>query len=155
MKETIIQFLKALELAGITLEERSIDIKDLGCPHTPNELPKGKMAIYTFQFQGRYLKIGKAGPKSNARFRSHHYGPHRANSSLARCLLSDSDMKPYHLDYNNVGNWIRQNTHRIDILLDQSEDIFVLNFLESFLQCKYRPKYEGFESQAQKKLMEA
>jgi len=28
-------------------------------------------------------------------------------------------MVPYHLDSNNVGNWIRQNIHRIDILIDQ------------------------------------
>jgi len=39
------------------------------------------------------------------------------------------------------------NVSRIDILLDKSEGIFVLNFLESFLHCKLHPKYEGFDSQ--------
>jgi len=149
MKETIGHFVKALRLAGVVLDKRRIDIDDLGMPHAPNCLRKGKMAIYTFQFQGKFLKIGKAGPRSNARFNSQHYGPNRAKSSLAGCLLNDPDMVPYHLDNNNVGNWIRQNTHRIDILIDQNEDISVLNFLEVFLHCRFHPKYEGFKSQAQ------
>ncbi len=80
------------------------------------------MAVYIFRKDGEnaeYLKIGKAGSRSNARFNSQHYGPNRAKSSLAGCLLNDPGMVPYHLDSNNVGNWIRQNIHRIDILIDQ------------------------------------
>lgn len=147
MKHTIDGFIKALAGAGVTLDSAKITIDDLGCPHTPKGLPSGKMAIYTFQKDGQYLKIGKAGPNSDARFRSQHYSPYRAKSNLAKSLLDDKDMAIHNLDENNVDEWIRKNIHRIDILLDQDVGIFVLNFLEAFLHCKFKPKYEGFENQ--------
>jgi hypothetical protein len=147
MNDVIDEFLKALVLAGVTLEKTCISVDDLGCPHEPNPLPAGKMAIYTFQRDGRYLKIGKVGPKSNARFRNQHYGPHRAKSNLAKSLLDDPDFAMCSLSENNIDAWIRNNIRRIDILIDQQVGIFVLNFLEAFLQCRFRPKYEGFESQ--------
>ena len=105
------------------------------------------MAIYTFQRDNRFFKIGKAGRKSDARFRSQHYNPHRANSNLAKSLLDDPEMAPFNLNENNVEQWIRNNIRRIDILIDQDAGIFVLNFLEAFLHCKFKPKYEGFEKQ--------
>lgn len=150
MNDAIDEFLKALKLAGLTLESNRISVDDLGCPHTPRGLPKGKIAIYTFQRDGRYLKIGKAGPKSNAQFRNQHYGPRRAKSNLAKSLLADPDLVMFSLTENNIDQWIRNNIRRIDILIDlvdEQTDIFVLNFLEAFLHCKFRPKYEGFESQ--------
>lgn len=84
MNDAIGEFLKALQLVGTKLEENQIVVDDLGCPHVPKGLPRGKMAIYTFRRGDRYLKIGKAGPNSDARFRSQHYNPHRANSNLAK-----------------------------------------------------------------------
>jgi len=154
MNSAIDDFVQALLLADpkCEMKRQAIIIDDLGCPHKPKKLQAGKMAVYIFRKDGEnaeYLKIGKAGSRSNARFNSQHYGPNRAKNSLAGCLLNDPGMVPYHLDSNNVGNWIRQNIHRIDILIDQKEGIFVLNFLESFLHCKFRPKYEGFKSQTQ------
>ena len=147
MNDAIDEFLKALTLAGVTLEKTSIMVDDLGCPHIPRGLPKGKMAVYTFQRDGKYLKIGKVGPKSSARFKNQHYGPHRAKSNLARSLLADADLAMCSLSENNIDQWIRNNIRRVDILIDERTDIFVLNFLEAFLHCKFRPKYEGFESQ--------
>lgn len=147
MNNAIEDFIKALAFADITLDSNKVAIDDLGCPHVPKGLPTGKMAIYTFQKDGRYLKIGKAGPSSDARFRSQHYSPYRAKSNLAKSLLDDKDMTQYNLDENNIDDWIKNNIHRIDILVDQDAGIFVLNFLESFLHCKFNPKYEGFENQ--------
>jgi hypothetical protein len=43
-------------------------------PHRPKGLPIGRMAAYCFFLNGQALKIGIAGPKSDARFRSHQYG---------------------------------------------------------------------------------
>jgi hypothetical protein len=147
MKETIDKFLEALKLTGIFLDRDRITIDDLGCPHVPKGLPHGKMAIYTFQKDGKYLKIGKAGANSNARFKSQHYRSHLAKSNLAKSLLNDPDMAVNKLNESDVNEWIRNNTRRIDILIDSTTDIFILNFLEAFLHCKFEPKYEGFETQ--------
>ena len=91
--------IKALntDLAEIILELSSIlgkpisadkfEIVDLGLPHKPTSLPKGKMGIYMFLYDNKFLKIGKAGPKSNARFYSQHYNPKSARSTLAASIL--------------------------------------------------------------------
>jgi hypothetical protein len=147
MNDPIGEFLKALELTGTKVDASKIVVDDLGCPHTSKGLPHGKMAIYTFQRGNRYLKIGKAGPNSDARFRSQHYNPNRAKSNLAKSLLDDPDMAAFNLNEKNIEKWIKNNVRRIDILIEQDVGILVLNFLETFLHCKYRPKYEGFENQ--------
>ena len=147
MEKTIDKFLEALQIAGVTFDRNKISIDDLGCPHTPRGLRNGEMAIYTFQRAGQYLKIGKAGSSSNARFRSQHYSPYRANSNLAKSLLNDPDMQSCGFDENNIDEWIKQNIRRIDILIDEDAGIFVLNFLEAFLHCVFHPKYEGFKNQ--------
>lgn len=145
--DRINKFLQALALAGVELERAKITIDDLGCPHKPKGLPKGKMAVYIFEKGGQFLKIGKAGSNSDARFRSQHYSPYRAQSNLARSLLNDPKSAAYQLDESNINSWIKQNIRRIDLLLDEDVGIFVLNFLEAFLHCALNPKYEGFGSQ--------
>ena len=40
-----------------------------------------------------------------------------------------------------------QNLDRIDILLEDSLGVFTLNLLEACLHYKYKPKYEGYNSQ--------
>jgi len=147
MEETIDKFLEALKLTGMFLDRGRITINDLGCPHAPKGLPHGKMAIYTFQKDGEYLKIGKAGANSKARFQSQHYRSHLAKSNLAKSLLNDPDMAIYKLAESNVSDWIRISTRRVDILIDSDTNIFILNFLEAFLHCTFKPKYEGFEKQ--------
>ncbi len=56
-------------------------------------------------------------------------------------------MKNYGLNEDNISDWIKNNTRRIDIFIDSELRISVLNLLEAYLQCKFKPKYEGFESQ--------
>jgi hypothetical protein len=46
-----------------------------------------------------------------------------------------------------VGAWIKTNVDRTNYLLDAERGIPVLTLLESFLQCRLRPRFEGFESQ--------
>ena len=94
------------------------------------------------------MKIGKAGPNSNARYTSQHYSVGAANSTLAASILKhgreigiSEAMEP------NIGNWIKENTDRYNILLDSSYPIRLLTLLESFLQCKLDPVFEGFSSQ--------
>jgi len=129
------------------MEKTQISIDDLGCPHTPKALPLGKMAIYAFQKDGQYLKIGKAGPNSGPRFKSQHYNPRSAKSNLAKSLLDDPDMAIYNLNEMEIAAWIKKNIRRVDILIDAVTDIFILNFLEAFLHCRFKPKYEGYENQ--------
>ncbi len=132
--------------AGRKVEDR-YEIVDRGKPHVPRTLKRGKMGIYTFLYEDDFLKIGKAGPNSNARFFSQHYLPGSAQSNLSRSILADDRMSGLGITEENVGDWIKQNTRRIDILLDASLGIFTLELIEAALHYKYEPRYEGFKTQ--------
>ena len=131
---------------GKPLDKSKYEIIDRGVPHKPAGLPIRKMGIYTFWYGGHFLKIGKAGAKSDARFRSQHYG-FNAQSTLAKSIISDSEMNSLGINESNVGDWIKNNCRRIDILVDISADIFALELIEGILHYIYEPKYEGFYSQ--------
>ena len=139
--------LEIARLADLQIKERQIEVLDRGCPHSPSGLPRERMGIYLFKYEDTYLKIGKAGPNSNARFRSQHYTPGSSQSNLAKSILNDPSMDKFNLNNENVGDWIKQNVQRIDILVDSSLSIFILDLFESFLHCKFKPKYEGFQNQ--------
>ena len=123
------------------------EILDRGMPHTPCTLKRGTMGIYTFIFRDEFLKIGKAGTNSNARFYTQHYNPCSAASNLAKSILEDDNMQGLGITKENVGEWIKQNTRRIDILLDASLGIFTLELIEAALHYRYEPRYEGFKNQ--------
>ena len=123
------------------------EIADRGQPHAPKALPRGRMGVYAFLYNDEFLKIGKAGPRSNARFFSQHYQAQGAQSTLAKSLLADEAMARPGLTAENVGEWIRQNTRRIDILLDERLGVFALELIEAALHYRYEPRYEGFKSQ--------
>lgn len=123
------------------------EIIDRGMPHVPCPLKRGTMGVYTFLYKDAFLKIGKAGPNSSARFFSQHYLPASSASNLSKSLLNDSDMKGLGMTGDTVGDWIKQNTRRIDIILDESLGIFTLELIEAALHFKYEPRYEGFKSQ--------
>ncbi|MEH7612041.1 hypothetical protein [Gottfriedia acidiceleris] len=131
------------KLADIELNDHSIIIDDRGYPHVPRKLPEGYMAIYVFHFENEFIKIGKVGPKSSSRFQSHHYNPKSSKSNLAKSILLDDRMLIYNLNDLNVGSWIKENIHRVDIFIDESIGVFTLNLIEAFLHCKYNPRYEG------------
>ena len=132
---------------GNGIPQGSLEVIDRGLPHTPQSLKPGTMGVYTFCYNGRFLKIGKAGPSSNARFLSHHYNPKAASSNLASSILSDADMQDKGITEANVGDWIKQNCRRIDILINADLGIFTLELIEAVLHYKYEPKYEGYQSQ--------
>ena len=71
------------------------EIIDRDIPHTPpTALPPNKNAVYTFYCPNEtcFLKIGRVGYKSQARFTSQHYNPGSAKSNLAKSLLQDNEM---------------------------------------------------------------
>lgn len=127
--------------------DSNYEIIDRGIPHVPHTLKQGKMGIYTFLYQDEFLKIGKAGPHSNARFFSQHYLPSSARSNLSKSILEDDRMRGLGITADNVGDWIKQNTRRIDILFDVSLGIFTLELIEATFHYKYEPRYEGYQNQ--------
>ena len=141
-------FLQVAALAGESLSVEDILIEELGAPHQPTGLPIGSMAVYVFSCKGTTLKVGKAGANSDARFRSQHYNPKSAASTLAASILKDpSPIGNPSLDLDSVGNWIKKNTDRTNYILKSEIGIEVLTLLESYLQCLLKPVYEGFASQ--------
>lgn len=143
LKEQLIELLRQV---GVHLEEDKLMIVSRGFPHLVPFRP-GILYVYTFKFNGEYLKIGKAGKKSRARLQHHHYNPASSPSNLALSLLLDVTMKEYNITNEDVGAWIKNNVERVDIEIDEDAGVFVQNYIEAALHCMFRPKYEGFESQ--------
>jgi hypothetical protein len=140
-------FQRTLPLAGIDANSVQLDVQDRGCPHIPPALPPGKMAVYIFVLGDRVLKVGKVGPNSNSRFQTHHYVPWSSGSNLAKSLLDDETGDCHDISVDEIGSWMRQHLHRIDVLLSARVGVAVLAYLEAFLHCRLSPLYEGFKGQ--------
>jgi hypothetical protein len=137
-------FARAAVLAGSECDVSKIRIDIASKPHKPTGLPTGRMAVYCFFFNGQALKIGIAGPNSDARYRSQHYNPNSAGSNLAKSILTHPTkigIAPLRAD--SVGNWIKAHTDRINLLLPASHGKPTLSQLESFLHARWKPTYEG------------
>ncbi|MDQ6577004.1 MAG: hypothetical protein Q5546_08645, partial [Haemophilus parahaemolyticus] len=95
-------------------------------------------------YKDTYLKIGKVGAKSKARYTSQHYLPNSSISNLAKSILKDESFSNVHaITEKNVGEWIKDNCQRINILIDKELGHFALSLIEAMLHYKYQPKYEG------------
>lgn len=133
----------APEAIGTTIPPESIKINLRRKPHQPENLPNGKMAVYIFIYNNSFLKIGKVGPNSNARFQSQHYNPNSAQSNLAKSLMKDKEMKTI-IENTPIDQWIKNNCDRIDIIIDKnSVPEFSLELIEAILHYRFKPKYEG------------
>jgi hypothetical protein len=139
--------IESIKTAEAHIAPDHIEILDWGYPHETAALPNGKMAIYIFIYKTECLKVGEVGPNSNARYNSQHYNPDNSGSNLSKSILGDSDFNVEGISPTNVGDWIKANTQRINILLDERLGMFVLNFAESYFQLKLKQKYEGFKNQ--------
>lgn len=51
--------------------------------------------------------------------------------------------KRYGLAKQNVSAWIKENTDRVNFLLDAHAGRLPLALLEAFVQCRLKPVYEG------------
>ena len=142
VKKLIDDFLVVARIAGAHVSECDFTIESLQPPHVqPKRLPSGKAAVYCFFDRDTCLKVGKVGPKSNARYTSQHYNPASSLSNLAKSLLKSQRLQG--IDETTVGNWIRQHTRRVNILVDARVGRLTLNLLEAFLQCRLCPEFEG------------
>lgn len=116
-----------------------------------NKYGELKGAVYIFylneciRFSGnRFFKIGRVSPKSTARFDGHHYNPKSSGSNLARSILNN---KPLGKEIGDVGDFIRNNFIRINILFLKSAPEFSNELVEAILHYKYNPLFEGPISQ--------
>lgn len=132
---------------GKPIDKGKYEIIDRGVPHQPKALPSRMMGVYSFWCEGKFIKIGKVGSKSGARFLSQHYNPKSAQSTVAASILRDKSMQDKGITESNVGDWIKNNCRRIDILLNSDLGIFALELVEAALHYKYEPIYEGFATQ--------
>ncbi len=141
-------FVQVAALAGISIPLSDIEVQFWAAPHhPPSSLPAGKLAVYVFMLADRWLKVGKAGPKSAARFCSQHYG-FRAPSTLTKSLVKrQSAIDVTGLDDSNVKAWICEHTTPVNFLIPSQYGVFALSLLEAFVQCRLRPEFEGFASQ--------
>ncbi len=121
IERAVIDFVAVAELADDPIAIADISIEYLPAPHRPKSLLVGMMAVYGFWGDGSWLKIGKAGPRSNARYGSQHYNAGSAKSTLAGSLAGDPHMLAVQgFDPLSAGDWIRQSTHRVNILMPAS-----------------------------------
>lgn len=138
-------FQKAALLANAQLSPDLITVEIAARPHkSPRALPAGKMAVYAFFLNGQAIKVGKAGPKTAARYTSQHYNPASAKSNLAKSILTDPAKVGFvGSDPSLIGDWIKQHTDRVNLLLPATIDSCLLSLLEAFLHVRWKPVFEG------------
>lgn len=153
-REIIVAFLHVAELAQVQLAPAQVRHELLPAPHKrPSSLAPGLQAVYAFLLGDRCLKVGKAGPKTQARFTSQHYGM-KAPSTLAKSILGNpqrvADLLPPErrnevatLNEVTVGAWIERSTARLHIFLPTPVGPLPLGLLEAFVQCRLNPVFEG------------
>jgi hypothetical protein len=151
INEIIKDFVKVCQIAKLDLNENDIRIEPLiaGNEHLPRKLEKNFMAVYIFidpNYEICY-KVGKVGTNSNARYQTQHYSPNSSKSNLAKSLLNDHDRNDNIELQNDVGQWIKDNTTKINLIISTEKKVLTLNLLESFVQCRLNPIYEGYKSQ--------
>ena len=105
-------------------------------------LEKGRSFVCIFYHESgrQFLKIGKAGPKSQPRIYQ-RYLPDSSRSNLAASLLSNAEYAAMLGPASEVASWIRANT-RLFLLVLPDDDRFARNFLEAFLHLKLKPVFE-------------
>lgn len=145
MESALTVFFPMAELSGESIQRSELTVEFLDAPHVPpSKLPNGKMAVYAFWWNGVWLKIGQAGPKSKARYTSQHYNPNSSNSNLAKSLANDPKMDEVAgFDKKYPGQWIKVSTCRVNILISSNKRRELLSLLEVFLHTRLKPKYEG------------
>ena len=143
--QALADFVTVAKIAGDPIQSSEITVEFLAAPHQPpSNIPAGKMAIYGFWWNGMWLKIGQAGPKSTARYINHHYNPNSSNSNLAKSLSHDLLMKGVPgFNIQSPSQWVKSATCRVNILIPAQRKKELLSLLEAFLHVRLHPRYEG------------
>jgi hypothetical protein len=141
---------------GLGLARAEVRVQNLGRPHAPTSLPVGWQGVYCFRYDGTWLKVGKAGPKSGARWISQHYNPGSAMSTLAFSLvkyghfasvdhssLADLRVQLRTVSPDDIGEWIRRHTERVNLLIRAEMGREGLAYLEAIAHRVLKPVFEG------------
>lgn len=153
----VTQFREWAQKHGLQLGADDIEIAFLGVPHRPVALRKGWQGVYAFQFGTAWLKVGKAGPNSNARWVSQHYKATRSLSNLAWSLLRYTHLSSFHhpgiptnlraqltaIHQDAIGDWIKQHTARVNLTIRAELGATALDRLERIAQEILMPVFEG------------
>lgn len=153
----VAQFQEWAAAERLPVAKAHIQVVSLGVPHHPVTLPRGWQGVYNFQFGNAWLKVGRAGPNSNARWVSQHYGAGRSLSSLSWSLLTYAHFSSFQhpalpaafkeqvalVHPDRLGNWIKENCLRVNILLNAEVGRPALARLESIAQGVLKPIFEG------------
>ena len=142
-RAALADFIEVARLGGVELSPNELSAEFLPAPHrAPTRLPVGTMAVYAFWGDGGWLKVGKVGPNSNARYTSQHYSAGSALSTLAGSLTA-SRPADAGFDPADCGAWIKSRTHRLNVLMPATRPRELLSLLEAFLHLRLRPRFEG------------
>lgn len=134
----------------------ALDIEYLPAPHHPKALRPGHGAVYVFALAdrvmseagaGRILKVGRVGPRSNARFQSQHYVASSARSTLAGSLLTYRLLWPWlgieKIDASTVRDWMLTHLDRMNVYVPAA-NADLLPHLEMYLRARLGGAvYEG------------
>ena len=154
LEELKASVLQVATLAAVELPVAGVRLELLPAPHRPpGALPQGTQAVYAFLLGDGCLKVGKAGPKTQVRFTSQHYGCH-APGTLARTLLTYHSVAAMLLPRErahelaglteaSVGAWLAKNTSRLHLFMPAAAGGLVLTLMEGFMQCRLQPVFEG------------
>jgi hypothetical protein len=133
-----------------------VRVQSLGRPHRPEALAVGWQGVYCFRYDDIWLKVGKAGPNSGARWVSQHYKPGRAQSTLAFSLLkyghfatSEHPSLPQLqqqlrlVSTDEIAAWIKRHTERVNLLIRAEMGTGGLAQLETIAHRLLDPVFEG------------
>lgn len=145
----------AEEYMRITGIEVSVAFMPNGPDHSPTSLQAGMCGVYAFLAGDCCVKVGKAGPKSKARWNSHHYNldettPSAMTKSIIKnrgqfkkCYPDTKHREIDRLDKQNIQQWIKSNMDRMEFLMKYQGDGIALNLLEALVQYRLKPIFEG------------
>jgi hypothetical protein len=132
-------------------------IQVLPAPHQPTALPQGRQGLYAFLYGDTWLKVGKAGPKTQARWMYQHYNIDAADSNLAWSLAWYADKFPGTFPglpaevkaeisacpLEGIGAWIKRHTTRVELTIPASLGKDALATLERISLRILQPVFEG------------
>jgi len=130
------------EPMGMTPRSDFVKIEVLHMPHEPPELPKGQAAVYVFSTRDYVLKIGKAEQDAQAEYNSQYY-INSTSKTLAESLVNCNSRSLY-LNTENVGDWIKKNTTRVNFILSPaySGNNKILDMLAIFVEKRLQHLYD-------------
>lgn len=127
---------------SVNIDNLILEVWEAGLEtHVPRNLRKNYAAIYIFNWQDRFLKVGKVNANSNARYLSQHYNANSSNSNLSKSLINDQSFREL-IGETPPGIWLKQNTTRYNILISTQLSKNFVTFSESFFILKCNPIFE-------------